>query len=205
MDLSRPYAALCPTLDADVLVALARTRRPLTGREMARLLGRSHVGVNDALTRLTEQGLVDREEAATALLYTLNREHVAAPAAEILAGLRGELLHRLTTSLARWTKAPVSASMFGSAARGDGDTHSDVDIFVVRPAHVDDNDPVWRDQIDALSTAVRRWTGNHAGIAEVGEAEIPRLREEQPPIVQNLLDDAVDLYGDARELLRARA
>src|SRR4051794_10747130 len=100
MDLSRPYTALCPSLDGDVLVTLAGTRRPLTGREVARLAGRrSHVGVRDVLARLVEQGLVDRQEAGSALLYTLNREHLAAPAVAVLAGMRSDLVRRLRTEI----------------------------------------------------------------------------------------------------------
>lgn len=206
MDLSRPYSSLCPTLDGDVLNVLAGMRRPLTGREVARLTGgRSAMGVRDVLNRLTEQGLLDRQEAGSAFLYTLNREHVAAPAVMLLAGLRGELLRRLRTTITAWDIPPTHASMFGSAARGDGAPDSDIDLFIVRPAHVNDNDTNWRDQLAALADAVHRWTGNHAGIAEVAETEVPRLRDEQPPIVLNLRDDAVVLYGpDPTELLGAR-
>ena len=103
MDVARPYAALCPTLDAGVLSVLAGTTRPLTGREIARLVGRrSHSGVLDTLDRLTEHGLVDREEAGRAFLFTLNREHLAAPAVDLLAQMRGELLDRLTHLVDSW-------------------------------------------------------------------------------------------------------
>jgi hypothetical protein len=198
MDLSRPYSSLCPTLDGDVLVVLARTRRPLTGREVARLTGRrSHVGVRNVLARLTEQGLVERMEAAPAFLYTLNRRHVAAPAVEILAGLRTDLLRRLKDAIEAWTIAPIVAAMFGSAARGDGGTQSDIDLFIVRPCAVDDDDRLWREQIEDLAVNVRAWTGNHAGIAEIAEADLPRLREEQSPIARNVRADAVVLYGRA--------
>jgi hypothetical protein len=90
---------------------------------------------------------------------------------------------------------PVHASIFGSAARGDGDTKSDIDLFIVRPQDIEDDDPVWGEQLDGLATSVCRWTGNHAGIAEVAETEISRLREEEPPIVVALRDDAVLLFG----------
>ena len=95
--------------------------------------------------------------------------------------------------------------MFGSAARGNGDTDSDIDLFIVRPRHVNDDDSKWRGQLDALAGSVRRWTGNHASIAEVAEADLPRLRQERPPIVQNLRAHALALYGaDITELLEVR-
>lgn len=196
MDVARPYAAVCPTLDAGVLSVLAGTTRPLTGREIARLLGRpSHSGVLDTLSRLTEHGLVDREEAGRAFLFTLNREHLAAPAADSLAQMRSELFDRLGRLVDSWEIAPVHVSLFGSVARGEGDTSSDIDLFVVRPQRVEREDARWRDQLDLLANKVQRWTGNPAGIAEVGEEEIPRLRKEEPPILAELRADAITIAG----------
>lgn len=196
MDVARPYTAVSPALDTAVLTVLARTTRPLTGREIARLTGRSsHSGVLDVLNRLTTHGLVDRQEAGRALLYTLNREHLAAPAVEVLAAMRATLLDRIRAALATWKVKPVHASLFGSAARGDGRLDSDIDVFVVRPRGVAEDDGTWVRQRDELATAVRRWTGNRASIAEVGEQELRRLRREAPPIVAELREDAVTLYG----------
>jgi predicted nucleotidyltransferase len=196
MDVARPHKAICPTLDSEVLVALARTDRPFTGREVARLVGRSsHSGVLDVLARLTEHGLVDRAEAGRALLFTLNREHLAAPAVEVLAGMRAELTRRLRDAIRAWDIAPLHASMFGSTARGDGDTHSDVDLFLVRSDATGDDEPAWLAQRDTLAVHVRRWTGNHAAIAEIGERELERLRDDDAAIAAELRSDAVVLYG----------
>lgn len=196
MDVARPYTAICPTLDSGVLNVLAGTTRPLTGREVARLMGRaSHSGALDALNRLAESGLVDRQEAGRALLFTLNREHLAAPAVDVLAGMRTELLNRLQHTIEGWEVAPLHVSMFGSAARGEGDRGSDIDLFVVRPSGVSEEDSRWRAQLDELAHNVRRWTGNRAGIAEVAEGELGRLRKDAPPIVAELRSDAVALAG----------
>lgn len=196
MDLAHPYTAVCPTLDGGALSVLAGTTRPLTGREIARLMGRaSHSGVLVALNRLAEHGLVDREEAGRALLFTLNREHLAAPAVDLLAHMRNELLDRLRGAVGSWKIAPVHVSLFGSAARGDGDTDSDIDLFVVRPQGVEREDPRWRDQLDLLAHQIQRWTGNPAGIAEIGTEEIARLRKEEPPILAELREDAITIAG----------
>lgn len=195
MDVAHPYTAICPTLDSGVLSVLAGTTRPLTGREIARLLGRrSHSGVLDALNRLAEHGVVDREEAGRALLFTLNREHLAAPAVDVLARMRSELLTRLRGAVDSWEVVPVHVSMFGSAARGEGDASSDIDLFIVRPKDVEGEEPRWRGQLDHLARRVQRWTGNRAGIAEAGEEEIARLRGEEP-IVAELRSDAITIAG----------
>jgi predicted nucleotidyltransferase len=197
MDVSRPYAAICAALDSEVLATLARTSRPLTGREVARLTGRtSHGGVLDVLKRLSQHGLVDRQEAGKAFLFTLNRNHLAAPAVDILAGMRTELLNRMRDSIDAWEIAPVHVSLFGSAARGEGDTESDIDLFVVRPEDVSEDDPRWRTQLEDLAEQIQSWTGNHAGVAEASEDEIERLRRDEPPIVGELRADAIVLSGE---------
>jgi len=196
MDIAHPYATLCPTLDGGVLSVLSGTTRPLTGREIARLLGRrTHSGVLDALNRLTEHGLVDREEAGRAFLFTLNREHLAAPAAELIAQMRGEFFDRLARQVDSWKIPAVHVSLFGSVSRNEGDTNSDIDLFVVRSASVDHEESRWREQLDLLTRKVQRWTGNPARIVEVGEEEIPRLREEEPPILVELRADAITVAG----------
>lgn len=196
MDLARPYTAISPTLDPAVLTVLAGTSRPLTGREVARLVGRaSHSGVIAALERLVDQGVVDREEAGRAFLFTLNREHLAAPAVEVLADLREELLRRIRDRVERWNVKARHLSLFGSAARGDGGLDSDIDLFVVRFGAIERQEPVWREQVDLLGWQVERWTGNPARIVEVEEREVAPLREERPPIVDELLADAIGLVG----------
>jgi len=207
MDLSRPWALIRSPIDMEVLRILRGTTRPLTGREVARLVSTgSQPTVNGTLRRLSEEGLVRAEEAGSAYLYTFNREHLAAPAVELLADIRSELERRLRAEIAEWELAPAHVSLFGSAARGQGDAASDIDIFVVRPTDVPADDPRWREQLERLSEHVLQWTGNHAGLSEISTADARRLRRERPPIVDELSHDAITLAGPTpAELLRARA
>lgn len=197
MDFRSPQSAVTGSaVQAAVLAVLAGTTKPLTGRQVARVASHgSASGVQRVLDRLVAQGLVHAVEAPPAVLYELNRDHVAAPVVEALAGLRAALLGRMRTMIAGWGLPAAHASMFGSAARGDGGLESDIDIFVVRPGDVDSEDVRWRAQLDALASDVERWTGNHAGVSEVGEGDIARLAGERPPIVHDLLRDAVTLSG----------
>jgi predicted nucleotidyltransferase len=196
MNLSRPWAPIRSPIDMEVVLVLRGTTRPLTGREVARLArAGSQPAVNAALRRLAEEGVVRAEEAGNAYLYVLNREHVAAPALELLADVRTEFERRMRTEIAEWDIAPTHASIFGSAARGDGDVRSDIDIFVVRPAGVAEDDPGWREQLERLSDHVHAWTGNHAAISEVSAADVRRLRRERPPVVDELRRDAITLTG----------
>lgn len=197
MDLSRPYAAvLGGALEGEVLSVLAGTTRPLTGRQIARLASHgSDRGLRLALNRLADQGVVDSVEAPPAVLYSLNRDHIATPVVLQLAGLRTELLRRLRTAIGAWEVPAVHASMFGSAARGDGDAGSDIDLLLVRAASVDAEDPDWREQLQRLAGAAERWTGNHVAISEIAEQQLRRLAAERPPIVDELEQDAITLAG----------
>lgn len=206
MDVGRPYRAVCSRIEGEILIVLAGTNRPLTGREVARLAKQgSQAGVNRALRRLVEHGIVSAQEAGAAILYTLNRDHLASPIVLLLSGLREELLRRLRDSLDTWKIAPYHTSLFGSTARADGDTSSDIDIFLVRPAEIDEDNPVWRGRVDLWVQDVHRWTGNHVGLAEIAQKELSRLRKTRPEIVSSLLSDAILLKGPpVAELLGRR-
>jgi predicted nucleotidyltransferase len=194
MNVARPYAAVTPSLDGEVLNVLAGTTRGLTGREVALLTGRSsHSGVLAVLNRLTEEGLVQRVELNRASLFVLNRDHLAASAVEELAGLRGKLLSQIRKEVEGWAIAPVHVSLFGSTARGDGDAGSDVDLFIVRPTAVDDSR--WREQLDELGETIERWTGNRASTVEISEPDLAKLVAEAPPILAELRADAILLGG----------
>jgi predicted nucleotidyltransferase len=206
VNLSRPWALIRSPIDMEVVLVLRGTLRPLTGREVARLVrAGSQPAVNASLRRLADEGVLRAEEAGNAYLYTLNREHLATPALEQLADIRTELERRLRTEIAEWEIAPAHVSIFGSAARGDGDTRSDIDLFVVRPARASEDDPRWRAQLERLSDRVYAWTGNHVGLSEVSTTDVQRLRRERSPVVGELRQDAITLAGPAAaELLGAR-
>ncbi len=198
MDLSRPWAPIRSPIDMEVVLVLRGTTRPITGREVARLVrAGSQPAVNAALRRLTEEGILRAQEAGNAYLYTFNHEHLAAPALELLADIRSELERRLRAEIADWETAPAHVSIFGSAARGDGDTRSDIDVFVVRPAQVSEDSSRWRTQLERLSDRVYAWTGNHLGLSEISAADVRQLRRRRRPIVRELQRDAITLVGPA--------
>ena len=120
MDVSKPFAAISPGVDADVLVVLAGSTKPRSGRELARRAGRSNTGVQHVLDHLVEHGLVDRGEVGRAFLYELNRDHLLASTVEQMAGARAELVRRLRDAIGAWEVPPVHASLFGSALAATG-------------------------------------------------------------------------------------
>jgi predicted nucleotidyltransferase len=114
----------------------------MTVGEVAALTPRgSEVGVRKSLGRLVEQGIVRATEMGRNRVHELNRDHVAAPIAEALAGLRLVLWKRFRSALGAWDPKPVYGCVFGSAARGDGDADSDIDLLLVRAPVAGETDP----------------------------------------------------------------
>lgn len=133
MDLSDFTRAVTPSLDGQVLSVLASAGRPLTAGEVASQAARgSEIGIRKCLARLVEEGIVRAVEMGRNRVHELNRQHIAAAVADGLAGLRIELLRRFRAELESWEPHSVEAWLFGSAARGDGDADSDIDLLLVR-------------------------------------------------------------------------
>ena len=204
MDVAHPIRAVIPTLDGPILEVLARTTRPLTGREVHRLSGvGSQSGTRLALERLVDQGVVFAEPRGRAVFYSANREHLAWPAVEDLALLRRALIQRLQDDLRTWSPGPLHASLFGSAARGDGDAHSDIDILLIRPSDVGEDDSPWADQVDLLRERVRAWTGNNCQPFQVDLERLAEHARAGDPLLAAWRRDALKIAGeDLHALLR---
>jgi DNA-binding transcriptional regulator YhcF (GntR family) len=201
MDLARPLRVIAPTLQGDVLGVLAKGDRVLTGRAVAREIGNASVsGVQRALDRLVSEGIILRENAGRAYLYRLNREHLAARWIEGLASLRLQLIERLIELVGSWETAPVVAVLFGSAARAETGSESDLDILIVRPRGCDEDDAGWREQLMELESSAAAWTGNDARVLEFDEEEIRGLAASEA-VIQAAASEGIELYG-SRRLLR---
>ena len=196
MDIRYPIRTVVSTLDGPVLEVLARTTRPLTGREVHRLARTgSSSGVRLVLARLAEQGIVYSEHRATAVFYAANRDHLAWTAIETLANLRRTLLQRLLTEFESWQLPPLHASLFGSTARADGDETSDIDILLIRPDGVAEDESPWADQVDRLRRLVMVWTGNRCQAFQLDRQRLAAHVHAQDPLIDSLLRDAITLAG----------
>ena len=233
VDLTDPTRAITPTLDGPILAVLASAGRPLTVGEIAAQVPRgSEIGVRRAVARLVDQGIVTAIQMGRNLVHELNREHIAAPAAEALAGLRGELWKRIRDSLAGWTLKPVYASVFGSAARRDGGPESDIDLLLVHPNLPGDKRPPnrekglwgllnevalgmvsqapsatseaqWHGQVDQLRVKVQRWTGNPLQVVDVSFWQWAEMRSTDPALFEQIARDGVTVAGQPIDFLVA--
>jgi predicted nucleotidyltransferase len=206
MQFSEPLSAVFPGLHGRVLSVLARTEQPLTGRAVAGLLitPGSTSGVQKVLDDLVRNGVVRVEPAGRAKLYTLNREHIAAPAIEELASLRDRFISLLRSEAQTWELPAAAVWLFGSASRGQAEPDSDIDILVVRPDEISDSDPRWLAQLETLAEDASRWSGNACEIVEYSSTELKRLVRRGERLVTELRRDAVPVAGSTPHQILTR-
>ena len=196
MDLTNPTRALAPTIDLQLLTILAGVSGEMSRGEISRLATLvSQSAIFKALRRLEAEGIVQVRTTSRVNLYSLNREHVAADAVTASMGLRGKLFQRIKDKVASWKILPVTVAIFGSAARGDGNTESDIDVMIVRSNKVDEESPVWEEQIYELSQLIYKWSGNLASLILVDEKEMAQMVKSKKPIVNSIRKDAIYLVG----------
>ncbi|HEY2506804.1 MAG TPA: nucleotidyltransferase domain-containing protein [Streptosporangiaceae bacterium] len=205
MQLDRPLLVVTPTVDGDVLMALARADASFTGRGLHQVIGRySAEGVRRALERLVSQGIVNASVAGPSKLYRLNRQHVAAPHVVALAGIAGDFCARLRDRIAAWQIPPAYAALFGSAVTGQMRPDSDIDVFAVRPETIAMDDHGWVRQLEELAHDGTLWTGNDLRILEMSEADARMGAKGNDPVIADIRDQGIVLAGPT-EYLAARA
>ena len=196
MDVGRPAAIALPAGTESVLRVLAGTDQSLGVREVARLAGVSPNRASQVLSDLADHGLVVVKDRGAGRLCRLNREHLAAEPLLALVGLRPRLLDMLRSEVAAWPRRPVHISLFGSAARGDGTTASDLDLLVVRANRAsDDLDDEWDQQLYDSGERILAATGNRAAWLVTTMTDLQRAVKLGEPIVDEWRRDGIHLAG----------
>lgn len=168
----------------------------MSGREVHQLSHRERVeGIRQTLRELAAAGIVAVERRPGISLFRLNREHLMAPALLSLLTARKELVARITALLEGWPLPLRHASVFGSAARADGDVGSDVDLVLVAVSEQDAASPAWRAATDHLVEQVQRWSGNSAHVITVEPGQLAAMIEGQDPLVESWRGEARRLVG----------
>lgn len=195
MDVAEPSTVVLAPTTAKVLRVLVGAGTDFTVRDLARLAGVSHTRARQVIDRLAAHGLVLVERSPSGHRCRFNPDHLAAPAVTQLVSLRRILLETLAGTIARWRLSPVHASLFGSAARADGDTSSDLDVLVVRPAEIAADDPEWETQLTDSAEVLRRRTGSHVAWFVVDPHQLAKATAAGEPVVRDWSTDGIHLVG----------
>lgn len=205
MDVAEPgTVALAPTA-SKILRVLAGADTAFTVRELARLAGVSHTQAGRVVEHLSRHGLVLSEPAGPAIRCRLNRDHLAVPFVTGLANLRAALFDELTKEVKGWPVQPAHCSLFGSAARGDGTTASDLDILVVRPGGVPADDEAWQAQLSEAAERIFGRTGNHVSWFVLNPAELAGAVTSGEAAAEAWVDEGILIAGKPLSALVTRA
>lgn len=201
MEISHPLRIVTPTLDGDILTVLARAEAEFTVGDLQRVLGAfTQPGIRRVLQRLTRQGIVREETHGRTRSYALNRNHLGASHIVALANLNDTLLERLRAEFAAWPLPPTYAALFGSGARHDHTTASDLDLFLVTEAKQED--AAWDAQVAELARKVTLWTGNDTRPITYPAQRVRELAATDP-LLRSVADEGIGLAGDPGWLRRA--
>ena len=190
-----------------ILRALAGRSSPATASQLTLVaeVG-TEAGVRRALQRLAAHGVCLSEDVGGRVVYTLNYDHLLYDAVSALLDADRELPQRLRSALTAWDPPPVSAVLFGSAARRDGDEESDVDLLLVRPPlRTEARKREWVRQVHELRAAVRSWTGNRLQVLDWSSLVLRRHERSNEPLVEALVDEGIWVAGSRLASLLERS
>lgn len=204
VDFRRPVEAVIPGVQGRILAVLAETTAELNLRTIARLSGVSPAQASRVLPELVALGLVERREAPPSALFALIEDNVAGRLVRALSRSREAVLEELGALADQMDPSPVSTVVFGSLARGEADALSDVDVVLVRPTDVDEDDERWASSAEGWRTSTRRLTGNPVQVIEIDEAEVVRRLRRPTAFWADVLREGVVVHGSSLESLRGR-
>ena len=181
-----PFGGLLPGARGAVLSVLLRTDAPLTGRQIHDMVRDdfSLWSVQEALKALKSLGLVETQNIGRAGVHTINDDHAAVPHLRALADPVGALKTAIADTIDSHVQAVI---LFGSIARGEATSDSDIDLAVIASSQ-------WEGRIE-LEDTIRTKLGNRCEVLLFTEAELESLAANGEPVVSDILRDGIALFG----------
>lgn len=198
----RPIEAVVPGAQGRVLAVLAETTGELSLRTLARLAGVSPAQASRLLPGLVELGLIERREVPPSSLFRLVPEHVAARALLALARSTEAVLAEIDRLAGALPNPPVSVIVFGSFARGEAGPDSDIDLVVVRPADIGEDDDDWSQSLERWRNDVARLTGNRVEVLEISAVDAAGKLSSRSSLWADVRRDGRVVHGHDLDTLR---
>jgi predicted nucleotidyltransferase len=201
MDFVHPVEAVIPGAQGRVLAVLVTTTAELNLRTIARLAGVSLAQASRVLPKLVELGMVERREVPPSSQFRLVRSNIAARAVIELGRSRNLVLERIGSGAAALPSPPTSVIVFGSFARGEAGADSDLDVVIIRPDEVGEDDEKWAHSIESWRNETRAIAGNRVEVVEVRHHDIHAKLASKQQLWRDVLRDGIVVYGlSIREL-----
>jgi hypothetical protein len=130
-------------------------------------------------------------------------EHVASRALFALARAADTVLDEMGRLAEALPRRPISVIVFGSFARRHAEADSDIDVVVVRPAEIHEDDDGWAEALDAWRGDVRRLTGNRVEVLEVSAEEAATKVGSRSQVWADIRRDGLVVHGLGLDELQA--
>lgn len=194
MDFRHPIEAVIPGAQGRVLAVLLNSTGDLNLRNIARIAGVSAAQVSRVLPELVNLGLAERREVPPSSLFRLVPEHIASKSLLALANARRGVFAELRLLAESVHPQPTSMIAFGSVARGDSEAESDLDLVIVRPAELLDENQ-WVDSLEKFRISVQRLCGNRVELLEVDSTEIATRLASQTGVWNDVRREGIAVFG----------
>lgn len=178
-----------------VLRVLHFHKAGITGRETAGLAGISPKSALIALTRLEQLKLVNRVIGGRDHHFTLNRENYLVKNGIIpLLKSETDFLNRVLTLIIKEIRdLSISIVLFGSVARGEETSASDLDIFIITNNKKSGNEILKK--IKELRAVIEKEFGIHLSPLIYTKEKFLREAKSNSPIIETIKSEGRLLHG----------
>ena len=196
--------SVIPGTQGRILAVLAETTAELNLRTIARLADVSPSQASRVLPELVRLGMVERREAPPSALFRLVDENLASKLVQSLSRVRDSTVNELSRQAKEMIPSATSVIVFGSFARGEAVAESDLDVVVVRPSGVAEDDDVWATALENWRRYAARMTGNRVEVIEVDVDSVGQLLRGRKPLWSDVNREGMVITGASLERLRGR-
>ncbi|MEO7803728.1 MAG: helix-turn-helix domain-containing protein [Actinomycetota bacterium] len=195
MDMIHPIEALIPGAQGKLLSVLTRAGSPLSLRTLADLANVSPAQVSRLLPSLIELGIVEKSEVPPSILLRLVPQNLVSKSLLELLEMKDTLIAALKERTKAIGPPPINLTLFGSIVRGQVTAGSDIDVLVIRPSAVDDENSAWWISLGDWVDEARTLSGNRINLLEVAEEEVRTLMRSNRPPWNSISEEGIMLAG----------
>lgn len=177
-----------------------------TGRRIARGIGMSASSTYKTLQKMKGEGLISVRKKGNAILYKLQENNhivkkLLEPLFEKEKSIYSDVISSITKNLFREKKEIVSIAIFGSVARKEETSKSDIDLVVIT------KDKTGKTKIDKamdkLSIDMAEKFGAAISPYILTKAEIKKRHLKKQAIIRSILNNNQLIYGEPIERILA--
>ena len=170
----------------------------MTGRGLGALARTSPFKINQVLRSLVAEGIIQTIVVGRSHLYRLDRRHVFVQDVILkLIDYEKNFLKNLGEGIVkRLDHQPISVILYGSVARGEEDTESDIDLFLIYSDETLSVGP-FTETRNLLSEWLTRAYGKPVSLRHCSVSDFQRLAREKDPLIRNLIKEGCAIAGSA--------